>query len=101
MFLLKNNPSFKLIIFNIVSVCICLSHSVRCNLRNTMPRGKPDGVIRQPFRSGNRGEDRIDFVRCVDGREPQIQELWSFVEDWITREVHTFACVDVGDFSKD
>ena len=66
-----------------------------------MPRRKPVGVICQPFCSGNGGEDGIEFVRYVDGREPQIHELWSFAEDGITCKVHPFARVDFGDFSGD
>ena len=55
----------------------------------------------QTFCSGNGGKDGISFVRCVDGREPQIHKLWSFNEDRINREVHPFAHVDVGNFSED
>ena len=66
-----------------------------------MTRRKPVGVIRQPSRSDRRDEDGLEFIRCVGGREPQIHELWSFAEDGITREVQTFARIDVGDFSGD
>ena len=66
-----------------------------------MSRHEPVGVIRQPFRSGNGGKDGIEFVRCVDGQEPQIHKLWSFAEDGITREVHPFARVDVSNLSGD
>ena len=66
-----------------------------------VPRRDTARVIRKPFRYGNRGEDGIEFVRCVDGQEPQIYKLWSFDEDGITREVHPFARVNVGDFSGD
>ena len=66
-----------------------------------MPRREPVRVIYHPFLSGNRGKDGIDFFCCVDGREPQIHELWSFAEDGITREVHPFACVNIGDLSGD
>ena len=100
-FQLKNISSFKLRIFNIVAVCLYLAYSSLRNFCNTMHRREPAGVIRQPFRSGNRGEDGIEFVCCVDGREPQIHELWSFAEDGITRKVHPFAHVDVGDFFRD
>ena len=66
-----------------------------------MPRRKPVGVIRQPSSSGRGGEDGLDFIRCVGRREPQIHKLWSFAEDGITRKVHPFARIDVGDFSGD
>ena len=45
--------------------------------------------------------DGLEFIRCVGGQQPQIHELWSFAKDRITREVHTFARIDVGDFSGD
>ena len=93
--------SFKLRIFNIVAVCLYLAQSSLCNFHNTMPRREPVRMIRKLFQSGNRGEDIIMFVRCVDVREPQIHELWIFCEDGITREVHPLARVDVGDFSRD
>ena len=37
----------------------------------------------------------------MGAREPQIYELWSFSIDGTTREVHTFAQIDVSDFSGD
>ena len=47
------------------------------------------------------GEDGIDFVRCVDGQEPQTHELWSFAKDGINRKVHPFGLVGVGNLSGD
>ena len=58
-------------------------------------------VIRQPFNSGRGGKYGLEFIRCVGRRQPQIQEVWTFADGGITREVHTFACVDVGAFSRD
>ena len=66
-----------------------------------MHRCKPVGVIYQPSSSGSGVEYGLEFIRCVGGREPQIHELWSFVEDGITREVHPFAQIDVGNFIGD
>ena len=66
-----------------------------------MPRRKPAGVIRQLSRSGSRGEDGLEFIRCVGGREPQIHKLWNFSEDGINLEVHPFARIDVSDLSGD
>ena len=66
-----------------------------------MPRSEPVGVIISTFRSGSRGKGGIEFIRCVDGREPQIHKLWTFAEDDITREVYPFARVDVGNLSGD
>ena len=100
-FPLKTISSFKLRIFNIVTVCLYLAHSSLCNFHDTMPRSKPFGVIRQAFRYGNGGEDGLEFVCPVDCQEPQIHELWSFSGDGITRKVHPFFRVNVGDFSGD
>ena len=100
-FPVKNISSFRLRILNIVAVCLYLAHSSLRNVRNTMTRHKQVGVIRQPFRSGKGREDRIEFVHCVEGWEPQIHELWSFAKDGITREVHPFTGVNVGDLSGD
>ena len=66
-----------------------------------MPRLEIVGVIHQTFCSGSRGEGRIEFGCCVDSRYPQIHELWGFANDGVTREVHPFDRVDVGDFSGD
>ena len=66
-----------------------------------MTRRKTVGVIRQSSNSGSGADDRLEFIRYVGGREPQIHELWIFAEDGITREVHHFARIDVGDFSGD
>ena len=46
--------------------------------------------------SGSGYEDRPEFIRCVDGRDPQIHEVWTFGEDVVTCEVHSIARVDVG-----
>ena len=37
----------------------------------------------------------------MGGGEPQIHKLLSFAEDRITRKVHPFTRIDVGDFSRD
>ena len=87
--------------YNIVTVRFCLAYSFRCNFRNTMPRRKSVGVIRQPSSSGSGGEDGLEFICCVGGQEPQIHKLWSFSKDGITRKVHPFGRIDVGNFSGD
>ena len=46
-----------------------------------IPRRKPVGVIRQPFSSGIGVKDRVEFIRCVGGQQPQIHELWTFAEN--------------------
>ena len=56
----------------------------------------PVGAIRRPSNYGSEDEDGPEFIRCVDGQEPQIHKVWTFGEDGITREVHSTAQVDVG-----
>ena len=97
----KKIHSFKLRISDIVNVCLYLAHSYLRNLWNTVPRRKPIGAIYQPSRSSSRGKDRFEFIRCVGGRDLQIQKLWSFSECIITREVYPFTRIDVGNFSGD
>ena len=66
-----------------------------------MPRRKPVGVIIQNFHFGDGGKYRIEFVFCVDSREPQVHKLRSFAKNRITCEIHPFACVNIGDFYRD
>ena len=44
------------------------------------------------------GKDGPGFIRCVDGQQPQIHEVWFFGEEGVTPKVHPTARVDVGDF---
>ena len=60
-----------------------------------MARREPVGYIRQPYNSSSGDEYRPEFIQCVDGREPQIHEVWNFGEDGATREVHSKSQVDV------
>ena len=67
-----------------------------------MARRKPVAVQAFPprtvqsFRSGRGGKNGVWFTRCVDGREPEIHELWTFAKDR-TREVHPFAWIKIID----
>ena len=61
-----------------------------------MTRHAPVESIRWPFDSGSRGTKVPEFIRCVDGREPQMHEVWYLGFNGITREVHPTAQVDVG-----
>ena len=45
---------------------------------------------------GSGGKDVPNFIHCVDGRQPQIHEFWTFSEDSVTCEVHLTVRVDVG-----
>ena len=61
-----------------------------------MARQEKVGSIRWCSDSGSGDEDGPESIQCVDVREPHIQEVWSFGEDGVTREVHPTARVDVG-----
>ena len=63
-----------------------------------MPRRDPDGSIRQLYNSGSGENDRLEFIRCVGGRQPEIHEVWTFGEHRITTDVNPFVRVDVGAF---
>ena len=53
------------------------------------------GTIRKPSDSGSGGTEATDFIQWVDGREPQIHELWCLGLDRIIRGVHPSAGVEV------
>ena len=65
-----------------------------------MPRREPVRVIRQPSSSVSGTDDRLEFIRCVGGRQLQSNKLWSFAEDGSFCQVHPFLRIDVGDFSR-
>ena len=54
------------------------------------------GSIDHPYNSHSGGAEGPKFIRCVDGREPQIHEVSTFSENDVTRELHPTARVDVG-----
>ena len=60
-----------------------------------MARREPVGSIRRPSDYGSGDEDGSEFIRCVDGRQPKIHEVWVFGEDGVTPEVRPTARVDV------
>ena len=62
-----------------------------------MASQEPVGSISRPSNSGSGDEDGPEFIRCVDGRDPQIHEVRTFGEDGVMREVHPTARLDVGD----
>ena len=61
-----------------------------------MARWDPVRSIRRPSDSVSGYEDRPEFIRCVDGRQTQIHEVWTFGDDGFTREVHPTEQEDVG-----
>ena len=60
-----------------------------------MPKQEPVGSIVQISNSGRRDAEVPEFVRCVDGLDPQMHKVWAFYEDSVMREVHLTAQVDV------
>ena len=56
------------------------------------------GSINWPSRSGSEDEDGPNFICCVDGWQPEINEVWTFREDGVTSEVHLTSRVDVRAF---
>ena len=61
-----------------------------------MARRNSVGSIRRPSDSSSGDEDGPKFIRCADGRDPNIHEVWTFGEDGVTREFHPTAQVLVG-----
>ena len=66
-----------------------------------MPIRKPVRAIRKPFKYGSGANDRLEFILCAGGRQPEIHEVWTFGDNGITPKVHSFARVDVGNFLGD
>ena len=60
-----------------------------------MIRRTPMGDISRPSNYGCGGPENGFFIQCVNGREPQIQELWCWDIYRICREVHPTARVDL------
>ena len=81
-------PSFKIILGTIVFLWPCLAHSSRCNFTNNIDRREPFGYIRRPSVYGNGGAEGLEFIWYVDGREPQINKVWSFGDNDVTHEFH-------------
>ena len=82
-------------------MCFCSAHSVCCELLNIMPRPDPVEAICQPSDSVSGDDDRLEFIWCVGGRQPKINEICTFSDDGITPEVHPTARVDIGAFFGD
>ena len=61
-----------------------------------MPRRDPAGAIRQPISYGSGDADRLVFIHCVGGIQPEIHGVWTFGDDGTTPKVHPFERVDVG-----
>ena len=56
-----------------------------------MARQDPVETILRSSDSASGDADGPDFIKCVDGREPQIHKVWTFGEDGVMCEVHPTA----------
>ena len=63
-----------------------------------MVRQEPVGAIHRPSGSSSGDQDGPKFIHCVDGRQPEIHEVWTFGEDSFTCEFHTTARIEIGAF---
>ena len=95
------SPSFKFTFKIIVVLCLHLAHSISCSFTNIMPRRDPVRSICWPSDYGSGYKDGPELICCVEGRQPQIHEVWIFGENGDTLEVFPTARVDVGDFVGD
>ena len=71
---------------------------IRYSFTNIIPRQETVGSIRQPSNYSGGDEDGTEFIRCVDVRQPKINEVWTFGEDSVTPKVHLTARLDVDAF---
>ena len=53
------------------------------------------GSIHRPSNSGNGSTKDTALIKCVNGREPHIHEVWNLGLDDIICEVHPTAQVEV------
>ena len=90
-------PNLKLIFIVIVVVRLCLAHSNCCSLTENMIRRAPMGTICRPSDYGSMGTETTAFIQCINGRDPQINELWCLGLDGIFREVHPTKRTDIPD----
>ena len=61
-----------------------------------MIRRRPTGYIRRPYDYSNGDTEDIEFIRCVDGRDPQLHEMWCLSLDNVIRKIYPTAQIEVG-----
>ena len=81
-------PSLKISFRAIVLLWPRPAHSIRCNFTNNMSGSYPVGFIDAASYSVNGDAEGPEFIWCMDRREPQVREVWTFGEDGVMREVH-------------
>ena len=63
-------PILKIGFIDIVYFWPCCTHSNHCRFTKNMIRRRPMGSIYWHSYSGREGTEDVEFIRCVDGREP-------------------------------
>ena len=86
---------FRLTFETIVVLCLRPDHSIRCNFTNIMDTGEPVWSMHCRASSVRGGKDVPKFIRCVEGRQPKINEVCTFGENGVTLKVHPTSRVDV------
>ena len=66
-----------------------------------MPRREQVRSIFQPFKPSSWADDGLEFIQCVGGLHPEIDEVWNFGDHRITPKVHPFTHVYVGNFIRE
>ena len=61
-----------------------------------MIRRRPTGYIRRPYDYSNGDTEDTEFIRCVDGRDPQLHEMWCLSLDNVIRKIYPTAQIEVG-----
>ena len=89
------SPTFKFT-FKIISVlCLRPAHSIHYSFTITIAMGEPVASMCRLANYGSGGKYGLEFIRCVDRRQPKIHEVWTYGEDGVTPKVHPTARVDV------
>ena len=60
-----------------------------------MIRIRPIGSFRWTYDSSSGSTKDVEFIRYIDGQDPQINEMWCLGSDGVTREIHPKAQVEV------
>ena len=60
-----------------------------------MIRSRPIGSIRWTSDSGSGSTEDVEFIRYIDGQDPQINKMWCLGSDGVTSKIHPKAQVEV------
>ena len=90
------SPNFKISFIAIFLFWPRPAHSNHCGLSKKTTQSRPMGPIYRRSDSVSGVAEGVEFIRCIDGWEPQIHEIWCPGSNGVTREVHPIAQIDVG-----